>query len=350
MLTPLGVGPGQPFPYISGLSLSLGVLARDPDTGEERFARVKVPEGLPRFFPIGSRGCLLLLEQVITHFLDRLFPGMEILEHTVFRVTRDADFELSDDADDLLEAVETELRRRRFGDVVRVEVSSSTSRGMLERLQQGFDASDDQVYEIHGLIDLADLDQLIGFDRPDLKHPPVPGSTPVRLAHVKQARDLFDEIRRNDILVHQPYESFCSELRGVRARGRARPRRDRDEDGRVPHERRQPAHPGAHRVRRGRQAERLPRRAEGALRRAPQHRVVAGARAGRRPRRLRLSRPEGAREDDARRPPRGKRRCGATSTSAPATTTPSPRDRTRTSASTRRTRRSQTTSPSSSTT
>ena len=210
VLTPLGVGPGQPFPYISGLSLSLGVLARDPDTDEERFARVKVPEGLPRFFAIGSRGCLLLLEQVITHFLDRLFPGMEILEHTVFRVTRDADFELSDDADDLLEAVETELRRRRFGDVVRVEVSSSTSRGMLERLQQGFDASDDQVYEIHGLIDLADLDQLIGIDRPDLKHPPVPGSTPVRLTHVKQPRDLFDEIRRNDILVHQPYESFAA--------------------------------------------------------------------------------------------------------------------------------------------
>ncbi len=221
VLTPLGVGPGQPFPYISGLSLSLGVLARDPDTGEERFARVKVPEGLPRFFPIGSRGCLLQLEQVITHFLDRLFPGMEILEHAVFRVTRDADFELSDDADDLLEAVETELRRRRFGDVVRVEVSSSTSRGMLERLQQGFGASDDQVYEIHGLIDLADLDELIAIDRPDLKHPPAPGSTPVRLAHVKQSRELFDEIRRNDILVHQPYESFSASFEAfVRAAAR----------------------------------------------------------------------------------------------------------------------------------
>ena len=136
VLTPLGVGPGQPFPYISGLSLSLGVLARDPGTGEERFARVKVPEGLPRFFPLGRRGHLLPLEKVIAHFVDRLFPGMEILEQAAFRVTRDADFELSDDADDLLEAVETELRRRRFGDVVRLEVSSSISRGMLERLQQ----------------------------------------------------------------------------------------------------------------------------------------------------------------------------------------------------------------------
>jgi polyphosphate kinase len=221
VLTPLGVGPGQPFPYISGLSLSLGVLARDPDTGEERFARVKVPEGLPRFFPLGTRGCLLPLEKVIAHFLDRLFPGMEILERSVFRVTRDADFELSDEADDLLEAVETELRRRRFGDVVRLEVSSSTSRGLLERLQQGFGATDDQVYEIHGMVDLADLGELTSLDRPDLKHPPAPGSTPVKLVRVKQPRDLFDEIRRNDFLVHQPYESFAASFEAfVRAAAR----------------------------------------------------------------------------------------------------------------------------------
>ena len=105
VLTPLGVGPGQPFPYISGLSLSLGVIARDPATGEERFARVKVPEGLPRFLPLGSRGLMLPLESVIAHFLPGLFPGMEIVERAAFRVTRDADFELSDDADDLLGAV-----------------------------------------------------------------------------------------------------------------------------------------------------------------------------------------------------------------------------------------------------
>jgi polyphosphate kinase len=221
VLTPLGVGPGQPFPYISGLSLSLGVLARDPTTGEERFARVKVPEGLPRFYPLGSRGRLLPLEKVIGHFLDRLFPGMEILEQAAFRVTRDADFELSDDADDLLEAVETELRRRRFGDVVRLEVSSSVSRAMLERLQQGFGATDDQIYEIHGLIDLADLDELTTSDRPELKHPAAPGSTPVKLAHVTQARELFEEIRRNDILVHQPYESFSASFEAfVRAAAR----------------------------------------------------------------------------------------------------------------------------------
>ena len=115
VLTPLAVGAGQPFPYISGLSLSLGVLAVDPDTAEERFARVKVPEGLDRFVDAGKR--LVPLESVIAHFLPSLFPGMEIAERVLFRVTRDADFEVSDDADDLLEAVESELRRRRFGDV-----------------------------------------------------------------------------------------------------------------------------------------------------------------------------------------------------------------------------------------
>ena len=137
VLTPLGVGPGQPFPYISGLSLSLGVLARDPDTGEERFARVKVPEQLPRFIEVGEGRLLLPLEDVIGHYLDSLFPGMEIVERAVFRVTRDADMELSDEADDLLEAVQAEIQRRRFGDVVRVEVASSMSAAMVEQLRNG---------------------------------------------------------------------------------------------------------------------------------------------------------------------------------------------------------------------
>jgi polyphosphate kinase len=210
VLTPLGVGPGQRFPYISGLSLSLGVLARDPESGEERFARVKVPEGLPRFYRTGASGKLLPLESVISHFLDRLFPGMEIVERSIFRVTRDADFEVSDEADDLLEAVEHELRRRRFGDVVRLEISSSTSRAMLERLQQGLGAADDQVYEVHGTLDLADLDQIVALDRPELKYEPSLGATPARLMHVKQPRELFGEIRRGDFLVHQPYESFAA--------------------------------------------------------------------------------------------------------------------------------------------
>jgi polyphosphate kinase len=208
VLTPLAVGFGQPFPYISGLSLSLGVLATDPATGEERFARVKVPEGLDRFVPAGDR--LVPLEAVIGHFLPMLFPGMEIAERAAFRVTRDADFEVSDDADDLLEAVESELRRRRFGDVVRVEVSASISRGMLDRLVEGLRIEDDQVYEIEGPLDLADLSQLASLERPELKDEPWVPVTPPRVARWKDARAVFDEIRRADVLAHQPYESFRS--------------------------------------------------------------------------------------------------------------------------------------------
>jgi polyphosphate kinase len=136
VLTPLAVGPGQPFPYISGLSLSLGVIVRDPESGEERFARVKVPEGLDRFVGVGSKGLLIPLESVIGHFLPTLFPEMEIVEQVAFRVTRDGDTEISDDADDLLEAVESELAKRRFGAVVRLEVASSISAAMLARLQE----------------------------------------------------------------------------------------------------------------------------------------------------------------------------------------------------------------------
>src|SRR5579862_3871470 len=173
VLTPLAVGPGQPFPYISGLSLSLGLTVRDPESGEERFARVKVPEGLPRFIGIGERGLVVPLETVIAHFLSWLFPEMEVVERTAFRVTRDGDTEVSDDADDLLEAVESEVRRRRFGAVVRLEVSSSISRTMLARLQERLGVSRDQVYPVRGLLDLADVGQIYGLDRPDLKYGPL---------------------------------------------------------------------------------------------------------------------------------------------------------------------------------
>jgi polyphosphate kinase len=221
VLTPLAVGPGQPFPYISGLSLSLAVLAADPETGEERFARVKVPEGLDRFVDTGKR--LVPLEAVIAHFLPMLFPGMEIAERAVFRVTRDADFEVSDDADDLIEAVESELRRRRFGDVVRVEVSASASAGMLTRLRTGLGVEPEQVYEIEGLLDLADLMQLTKLDRPDLKDEPWMPVTQPRLARVKDAAEFFDEIRRADVLVHQPYESFRTSFEAFAAAAAADP-------------------------------------------------------------------------------------------------------------------------------
>ena len=209
VLTPLAVSPGRPFPYISDLSLSLAVFVADPETGEERFARVKIPEGLPRFVEIGKRGLYIPLDQVIAHFLPTLFPGGTIVERAVFRVTRDADFEVSDDADDLLEAVESELRKRRFGDVVRVEVSSSASSTMVDRLTTGLDADETQVYRIDGPLDLADLMEVVALDRPELKQEPWVPVIPPRFAEAQlDLPRIFDEIRKGDIAVHQPYESF----------------------------------------------------------------------------------------------------------------------------------------------
>jgi polyphosphate kinase len=209
VLTPLAVGPGQPFPYISGLSISLAVFVRDPENGEERFARVKVPEGLPRFLSLGEGDRLVPLEQVLSHFLPSLFPGMDVLERSVFRVTRDADFEVSDEADDLLEAVELELRRRRFGEITRVEVSASMSSAMRERLQQGLHVADELVYPTHGTLDLADVSELTKLDRPDLKVDdwiPV-GRPPLALL---DDGEQFAAIRSGDILVHHPYDSFAA--------------------------------------------------------------------------------------------------------------------------------------------
>jgi polyphosphate kinase len=210
VLTPLAVGPGQPFPYISGLSLSLSLFVRDPDSGEERFARVKVPEGIPRFMNVGRRGLFVPLEHVIAHFLGHLFPQMDVAERAIFRVTRDADFEVSDEADDLLEAVELELQRRRFGDVVRLEISASASSGILEQLKTGLAIGDDEVYQVPGLLDLAELVQLVRLDRPELKDEPWLGVTPPRFATHRADGDLFGEIRRSDVLVHHPYESFTT--------------------------------------------------------------------------------------------------------------------------------------------
>ena len=211
VLTPLAVGPGQPFPYISGLTLSLGVTVRDPDSGEERFARVKVPETLPRFVAIGDRGLSVPLEGVISHHLSWVFPGMELTERAAFRVTRDGDTEISDDADDLLEAVETELRKRRFGAVVRLEVSSSISRAMVARLTERLAVRPDAVYPIHGLLDLREVIQLYDLDRPDLKYEPWAPQTQRRLAKPKDG-DLFSEIAASDIVVQHPYDSFATSV------------------------------------------------------------------------------------------------------------------------------------------
>jgi polyphosphate kinase len=209
VLTPLAVGPGQPFPYISGLSISLAVFARDPETGEERFARVKVPEGLPRYFAVGDDGKLIPLERVLSHFLPTLFPGMDLVERSVFRVTRDADFEVSDEADDLLEAVELELRRRRFGEITRVEVSANMSEAMRERIQQGLHVPDELLYPIDGALDLADASELTKLDRPDLKDDPwVPVARPP--LGLLQGTEQFAAIRTGPLLVHHPYDSFAA--------------------------------------------------------------------------------------------------------------------------------------------
>jgi polyphosphate kinase len=208
VLTPLAVGPGQPFPYISALSVSLGLFVRDRETGEERFARVKVPEGLPRFQAVGN-GRLVPLERVLGHFLGELFPEMEILERSLFRVTRDADLDVSDEADDLLEAVELELRRARFGEVTRLEVSASMSQAMRERLQSGLNVADELVYPITGTLDLVDAMELTSLDRPDLKDDPwVPVARPNFVG--LEADELFAAIRGRDLLTHHPYDSFAA--------------------------------------------------------------------------------------------------------------------------------------------
>ncbi|MGN6190098.1 MAG: polyphosphate kinase 1 [Conexibacter sp.] len=211
-LTPLAVGPAQPFPYISNLSLSLGVLVRDPATDQTRFARVKVPkEGLPRFIAVGDGRTLVPMEAVIADHLDRLFRGMEIVAHTTFRVSRDADFTVSDEADDLLEAVEAQLRRRRFGEVVRLELSAGTDPVLRARLMTELEVEARDVYEVGGLLDPVDLWQIVklpGFR--ELRDQPWTPLTPPPFEQDGKRADLFALLRRRDLLVHHPYDSFAT--------------------------------------------------------------------------------------------------------------------------------------------
>jgi polyphosphate kinase len=216
VLTPLAVGLGRPFPYISNLSLSLAVLVRDPVSGHTTFARVKVPkEMLPRFVALEDEPTTFVpMEQLIAANLADLFPGMEIVERGVFRVTRDADFEISDEADDLLTAVEDELRRRRFGEVVRVEVDAGMPRALREALTDALEVEPRQVYEVNELLDLTDLWQLVrlpGFD--ELRDPPFQSVTQPRLRGEDGAKaDVFAAMRTGDILVHHPYDSFSTSV------------------------------------------------------------------------------------------------------------------------------------------
>jgi polyphosphate kinase len=215
VLTPLAVGLGRPFPYISNLSLSLAVLLRDPQSHQRTFARVKVPkEMLPRFVTTGEEGNRFVpLEEVIANNLEALFPGMEILDHGYFRVTRDADLEISDEADDLLEAVETELRRRRFGEVVRLEVAAGMPSELQDRIVQALDAEENQVYEVDGLLDAGDLMQIYGLRGfSELRDPPWTPVTQPRLQGDDDGANIMAAMREGDILVHHPYDSFSSSV------------------------------------------------------------------------------------------------------------------------------------------
>jgi len=218
VLTPLAVGAGRPFPYISNLSLSLAVLLREPGS-EQRpaFARVKVPkELLPRFIEVGDgeEHVYVPLEEVIADNLDALFPGMEVVDHAVFRVTRDADFEVSDEADDLLQAVEAELRRRRFGEVVRVEVNEGMSAALRDELIAALEVDARDVYDVRGPLDLTDLMQLLALPGyADLRDPQWSPVTQPRLRPGEDGRvSVMAAMREADVLVHHPYDSFTTSV------------------------------------------------------------------------------------------------------------------------------------------
>ncbi|MFM6036802.1 MAG: polyphosphate kinase 1 [Sphaerospermopsis kisseleviana] len=233
VLTPLAVDPSHPFPYISNLSLNLAVVVKNPETEEEFFARVKVPNVLPRFIPLPSELGIdnngktanwigVPLEQAIAHNLEHLFPGMNIQEYHPFRITRDADLELEEDeADDLLLAIEQELRKRRMGGTpVRLEIQSQTPEVLRSRLLQDLELSENDVYAVDGLLGLRDLMHFMALPLPELKDPPRQSVVPSRLQRlrepsidpdvldVEEGKDFFAVIREKDLLVHHPYQSF----------------------------------------------------------------------------------------------------------------------------------------------
>ena len=210
VLTPLAVDPGHPFPFISDLSLNLAVLMRDPVDSERRFARVKVPNTLARWVPAAEgTNRFVALEDVIAAHLDMLFPGMELLEHHAFRVTRNADLTLNDeDAEDLLIAVEMELRRRRFQWAIRLEVADSMSEELLELLLRELQLTAGAVDRIRGPVDLSGLNEIADLRRPELRWPHWRGITEPELSSDEGRADFFKVLRSGDVLVHHPYSSF----------------------------------------------------------------------------------------------------------------------------------------------
>ncbi len=211
VLTPLAFDPGRPFPHISNLSLNLAVAVRD-SAGVERFARVKIPDTLPQLVPLepaqGGRAAMVWLEQLITENLQSLFPGLEILEAYPFRVTRDAEVEIQElESDDLLETIEEAVWQRRFRAVVRLQVSQDIPEHLLETLVANLELDRRDVYRVSGPIDLGRLRQIISIDRADLKDPVFLPYTPPEL-NPKSEEDIFAVLRREDVLLHHPYDSF----------------------------------------------------------------------------------------------------------------------------------------------
>ncbi|HKW58981.1 MAG TPA: polyphosphate kinase 1 [Candidatus Dormibacteraeota bacterium] len=218
VLTPLAVDPGHPFPYISHLSLNLAVRVRDPQRRQARFARVKVPPLLPRFIALVEGERYVPLEDVIALHLPALFPGMEIVAHHPFRVTRDGDLDdVDSDAEDLLAAIQTELRRRRrHARVVRLEVDPGMSAEVLDLLMRELELQPADVYQLDGLLDMGSLAVLTQLDRPDLKEETWTPTTQPRLRGIgAEAPDLFAVLRGGDVLAHHPYDSFATSVEAL---------------------------------------------------------------------------------------------------------------------------------------
>jgi polyphosphate kinase len=216
VLTPLAVDPAHPFPYISGLSLNLAVMVRDPDSGVAHFARVKVPNNVPRFIPVGPTdrtATFLPLEDLIAAHLPQLFPGLDVVSHHLFRVTRNADLEVEEDRDeDLLQALERELARRRFGPAVRLEVTESMDPQILEVLLSEMEMQPHDVLHVPGLLDLGSLWALYELDRPELKDDPFVPATHPRLSEGETPKSVFATLREGDVLVQHPYYSFATSV------------------------------------------------------------------------------------------------------------------------------------------
>ena len=217
VLTPLAVDPAHPFPFVSGLSLNLAITVKHPDDGGQHFARIKVPDNVDRFVELAERAenpgvvRFLPMEELIAAFLPVLFPGLEVVEHHAFRITRNADFEVEEDRDeDLLQALERELARRRFGSPVRLEVSDDMTEGMLELLLRELDVAAGDVVEVPGLLDLSSLWQVYGVDRPALKDRPFVPATPPAFGERETPKSIFSALRDGDVLVHHPYDSFST--------------------------------------------------------------------------------------------------------------------------------------------